>query len=500
MPETAVVVGGGIGGLGVACLLARKGYRVELYEKNEQLGGVASVFSADGFTFDMGPSWYLMPDVFADFFRLVGERVEEHLDLVQLGPSYRIVFAGKNRTVDLYSDLARDIPTLEAIEPGAGDALRRYLDLSRYQYEVALDSFVYKNYDTPFDFFNRDTLVRGRKLHVFSKMHRYVERFFRTDELQKIMEYQLVFLGSSPYNTPALYNIMSHIDFHLGVHYPMGGIHRIPRALAAIGEKAGVTYHLNAPVERILTREGRAVGVRLASGAERPADLVVADASIHHVEDKLLAPSERMYSERYWQSRTLAPSAFILYLGVQGRIPSLTHHNLVFCPDWRAHFSQIFDHPQWPDDPSFYVCAPSVTDPTVAPPGCENLFVLVPMAPGLEATPERLDAYADRTLAAMEATLSIPDLRQRILTRRVFWARDFQQRYNTYRGTALGLAHTLSQTAILRPNNVHKKVKNLYFVGANTNPGIGMPICLISAQLAYKRIAGDRSAGCLRTL
>ena len=498
--KKAIVIGGGIGGLGTAALLGKKGYDVQLFEKNEQLGGVASRFEADGFSFDMGPSWYLMPDVFENFFDLLGERVEDHLDLVKLSPSYRIFFKDTEKIIDMFSDLERDIKTIEKLEPGAGAKLREYLALSKTQYEIAIKGFMYRNYDNIFSFMNLETAVEGKKLEVFAKMNKYVEKFFQSDEVQKIMEYQLVFLGSSPYDTPALYNIMSHIDFSMGVYYPQGGIHEIPCVLRSIGEKYGVRYHVNAPVARILTGRRKARGVRLENGEEHFADLVVADANIHHVETKMLSKPHREYSPRYWKTRTLAPSAFIMYLGVKGKIPSLTHHNLVFARDWKQNFAEIFDKPQWPSDPSFYVCAPSVTDPKVAPEGHENLFVLVPMAPGLFATPEELEKYAERVLAMMETEMNIPDLRERIVYRRIFSGKDFQTRYNTLRGTALGLAHTIWQSAIFRPRNVSKKLKNLYYAGANVNPGIGMPICLISAELAYKRIVGDKSASHLDEL
>jgi phytoene desaturase len=497
MPK-AIIIGGGMGGLGSACLLAKKGYDVELFEKNSQLGGVASTFSAEGFTFDMGPSWYLMPDVFESFFALLGEKVSDYLDLVKLGPSYRIFFKDldkEHNKVDLYSDLAKDIPTLEAIEPGCGEKLKAYLEQSKLQYEIAIKDFMYRNNDTVFDFFNKETIAAGPKLHVWSKMNQYVEKYFTTDEMQKIMEYQLVFLGSSPFDTPALYNIMSHIDFNMGVYYPKGGIHEIPKALTRMAEKNGAKFHTNAPVEKIMTENGKAVGVRLASGQVHKADLVLCNANVHHAEQKLLDKHERQFSESYWESRTLAPSAFILYLGVKGKIPTLTHHNLIFAKDWRQGFGEIFDNPQWPTDPSIYICMPSTTDPTVAPEGYENLFVLVPMAPGLTATESELQAYAEKTLQTLEAVADIPNLRERIVYQRIFWAKDFIENYNNFKGTALGLAHTMRQTAILRPSNVSKKVKNLYFTGANTNPGIGMPICLISAELAYKRIIKDKSLG-----
>lgn len=480
--------------------MAQKGYDVQVVEKNETLGGLCNTFEAEGFRFDMGPSWYLMPDVFAAFFRLLGEDVNEHLDLIRLSPSYRIFFKDKARTVDMYSDLTRDISTFEALEPGSGERLKEYLDRSACQYDIALKGFMYKNYDTLFDFLNLETMTQGRELEVFSRMHHYVEKFFHTDEVQKIMEYQLVFLGSSPYNTPALYNIMAHIDFNMGVFYPRGGIYRIVEALRSLAEKRGVRFRTGTPVTEIETHHGRATGVRLASGERLSADLVVSNASIHHTETRLLKASDRTYRDSYWEKCTLAPSAFILYLGVRGKIPGLVHHNLIFSADWPSNFAEIFDHPQWPTDPSLYVCAPSVTDPTVAPPDHENLFVLVPTAPGLEASEAELEAYAQKTLATLEKEMGIPDLRQRICYQRIFWGKDFQERYNNFRGTALGLAHTLKQTAIFRPRNQSRRVNNLFYVGANTNPGIGMPICLISAELAYKRIIGDRSAGHLSKL
>jgi phytoene desaturase len=499
--ESAIVIGGGIGGLATAALLAKKGFAVRLFEKNETLGGVANTFSAQGFTFDMGPSWYLMPDVFEAFFNLVGERVEDHLDLIKLSPSYRIYFKDQKRHFDFYSDLKRDLATFEQLEAGSGEKLKAYLERSKAQYEIALGGFMYKNYDTVFDFFNKQVATEGRKLEVFARMSDYVAKSFSSDEVQKIMEYQLVFLGSSPYNTPALYNIMSHIDFNMGVWYPRGGIHQIVRALRNIGAKNGAQYFTNSPVARILTgRNHKARGVRLENGEEYFADHIVSNANIHHTEQKLLGKPHRTHSERYWQTRTLAPSAFILYLGLKDKVEDIAHHNLIFSQDWKANFAEIFDSPCWPSDPSLYVCAPSVTDASVAPPGQENLFILVPVAPGLKATPQQLEKFAKRTLETVEKEMNIPNLQERIVYQRLFWGDDFASRYNNLRGSALGLAHTMSQTAILRPNNKSKKLQNLFFAGANTNPGIGMPICLISAELAYKRIIGDKSAGHLQKL
>ncbi len=496
----AVIIGGGIGGLATACLLAKSGYEVTLTEKNAQLGGRANVFEQDGFRFDMGPSWYLMPDVFEHFFELMGKRVEDYLELTQLDPSYQIRFRGTDETIPMHSNLEQDIPTFERLEPGSGKQLEKYLEQSKYQYDVAIRNFMYKNYDTVFDFMNRQTALEGRRLHVFEKMHKYVTRYFKNDMVQKIMEYQLVFLGSSPYNTPALYNIMSHIDFNMGVFYPKGGIYAIIEALVQLGTENGVVYKTGSAVSEILIENARTTGVKLESGEVIAADLVISNADIHHTEMKLLPASAQQHTEAYWQKRTLAPSAFIMYLGLKDKVPNLVHHNLAFAEDWKKGFAEIFDAPKWPSDPSYYVCAPSTTDKTVAPEGKENLFVLVPIAPKLPMDDANIAAYREKVLDLIQDDFGIDNIRDRIIVERVYTSNDFASDYNALGGSALGLAHTLRQTAIFRPNNVSKKVKNLYYAGAGTNPGIGMPICLISAELAYKRIVSDKSAGPLESL
>lgn len=449
----------------------------------------------------MGPSWYLMPDIFEHYFELVGERVEDWLTLKRLDPSYRVFWKDDGRRTDIHSDLERDIPTLNELEPGAGEKFIKYLNRAKSNYEIATSSFIYKNYDSILDFMTPQVAVDGLRLSVFTPMFKYVSKFFKTDEVQKIMLYTLVFLGSSPYNTPALYSIMTHIDFNMGVFYPMGGMYELAKAIAGIAKKNGVELRVNSPVDEILTVNGRATGVRLADGSVIEADIVVSNADVAHTELQLLKKAEdRSHDAKYFASRTLAPSGFIMFLGLKDKVPSLTHHNLAFSKDWQRNFAEIFDEPQYPRDPSYYVCAPSVTDPSVAPEGKENLFVLVPIAAGLEDTPEIRTRYAEQTLSALERDLNIPNIRERIEVQHVFTVNDFAARYNSYRGTALGLAHTLFQTAIFRPNTVSKKVKNLYYVGGNTNPGIGMPMCLVSAELVYKRLIGNKTGAPLKHL
>lgn len=488
-----IIIGSGIGGLAIACLLAKKGYEVLVVEKNEMLGGRASVFESQGYRFDMGPSWYLMPDVFEHFYKLLGEKVSDNLNLVKLSPSYRIFFKDEDKSIDCYSDLTKDLPTVEKLEPGSAENLKKYLALSEYQYNVAIHNFMYKNYNSWWDFINWRSVIEGSKLSVFQPMHKYVRKFFHSEWMQKIMQYQLVFLGSSPYNTPALYNIMSHIDFNMGVFYPQGGMYEIIKSLERIGVNLGVKYKLNSAVKNIVVEKSKATGIINDHNQFESADIVISNADIHYTETQLLAEKWRSFKPSYWSKRVLAPSGFILYLGIDGKIEGLTHHNLIFSQDWQKNFDQIFAKPQLPTDPSFYVCMPSKTDPTVAPQGKENIFVLVPIAADLELTPQALDQYKDKILATMEKTMNIPNLRNRIEFERIFSVQDFKERYNSFKGSALGLAHTFNQTAIFRPNNVSKKVSNLYYVGAGTNPGIGMPICLISAELVLKRIIGDSS-------
>jgi phytoene desaturase len=492
--QHAIIIGAGFGGLSTACYLAKAGYQVTVIEKNERVGGRANLFEAEGYSFDMGPSWYLMPDVFEHFFTIMGEKVEDHLDLRKLDPSYRIFFKNTDQIINIHPGTEANKETFEMLEPGSYEKFLDYLKRSKYQYEVAIGDFMYKNYSSVLDFFNLRMAIEGSKLSVFSKMDTYVKRFFRTPEMQKIMQYTLVFLGSSPYNTPALYNIMTHIDFNMGVYYPMGGMHQVALAVGNVAKKHGVTFIMNTPVARInVNGENLATGVTLENGEVIEADLVVSNADRWFTETHLLEEKHREYKPSYWEKRAMAPSGLVLYLGVDGAVPEIKHHTLVFAEDWEEGFGQIFDRPQWPTDPSFYICNPSKTDPNVAPEGKENLFVLVPIAPDLDYTDESLRAYEDKILEEIEHHCGIPNFRERIEYRKSFSVKDFKEVYNSYKGTALGLAHTMMQTAAFRPDTVSKKVKNLYYAGGSTNPGNGVPICLISGELVYKRLIGDTS-------
>ncbi|MEP7288318.1 MAG: phytoene desaturase family protein, partial [Chloroflexota bacterium] len=476
--KRVLVLGAGVGGLASAALLAKEGYDVTVIEKNEQPGGRASLLERDGFRFDMGPSWYLMPDVYERFFQQMGATTADYLKLTHLSPHYRIFYAD-GQSVDITGDLERDKALFEQIEPGSAAQFDRYLAESKTKYDVSIRSILYKNI-TLCDFMSKELRDSGRDLHVFRSMQNYVASFFKTEKLQQIIQYTLVFLGGIPKNTPALYSLMSHIDFNLGVFYPDGGIHAVINALVALGEQHGVKYIYNQPVTSIDAHEGRVTSVHCGD-TMYAADWVISNADYRHTETLLSDPTKRQYSERYWQQRTLAPSAFIMYLGVKGELPQLAHHNLLFSPDWDGHFRELSTAPAWPHMPSLYICVPSKTDSHVAPPGYENLFVLVPVAAGLTETEESRQQYADSMLDYIERSLGLA-LRDRLVVKEIFSVSDFATRYNSLRGTALGLAHTIWQSALFRPANKSRRLPNLFFVGANTTPGIGVPMCLISAH------------------
>jgi phytoene desaturase len=486
--ERCVVVGGGFGGLATACYLADAGADVTLVEKNDQLGGRASRLHADGFRFDMGPSWYLMPDVFETFFGHFGREPGDYYGLERLDPHYRIFFKDGDR-LDMVPDLERNKAVFESYEDGAAEALESYLAKARRNYEVGMEHFVYEDRPRLRDYVDLEVARNAWGLSLLGSMQDHVERYFDHPKLQQVMQYTLVFLGGAPNNTPALYNLMSHVDFNMGVYYPEGGLGGVVDGIVDLAGELGVSFVTGESVREIRGRRGGFV-VR-TGGGEYLAGLVVSDADYAHTEQELLPPEKRQYDADYWESRTYAPSAYLLYLGVEGDVDPLAHHTLVLPTDWDDHFEQIFEEPAWPDDPAYYVCVPSETDDEVAPHGHSNLFVLVPIAAGLEDTPELRATYRETVLDDLAENAGV-DLRDRIVFEEQFCVADFAERYNATRGTALGLAHTLRQTALFRPPHASEAVDGLYFTGSYTTPGIGVPMCLISGQLTAEAMAAGR--------
>lgn len=485
MAKKVIVIGAGFGGLSSAALLAKKGYEVVILEKNSSLGGRAMQFSEKGFTFDMGPSWYMMPEVFERYFSHFGKTPDSFYKLVHLDPHYRIFF-GKDDTIDMLPDKEKNFETFEKIEPGSVKKIKKYLDKSHELYDIAMKYFVYKNYDSVFDMFDIKFAGVAAKMPVLSTMNSYISKYVKDDKLKKILLYTTVFIGGVPDNTPALYTLMSHIDFNVGVFYPMGGMYSIVQALSDLCDEQKVTIHVNTPVEKINITNGKAVSVT-AGGKEYKADIILSNADMPFTELELLDEEYRTYPKSYWENKTIAPSAFILYLGVKGKVKNLKHHTLFFTYDWEKHFATMYRKPEWPEEPSMYICSPSKTDPSVAPEGDENLFVLVPIAPGLDDTPEIRKNYEQKVIGILEETLG-ESIHDRLVVKKTLSIRDYESLYNAYKGTALGLAPNFFQTAFFRPNNRSKKVQNLFYVGQDTLPGVGVPMALISAELAIERI------------
>ena len=487
--DSVLIIGSGFGGLSTACFLANEGYSVTVLEKNEQLGGRASVLEADGFRFDMGPSWYLMPDVFEWFFEQFDRRPEAYYSLSRLDPHYRIFWKDGDQ-LDIVDDLETNKEAFERYEKGAGETLVDYLEESQNHYDVGMEHFVYTDRPRLRDYLDFDVFRHARGLSLLGKMQDYVEDYFADPKLQQVMQYSLVFLGGAPAKTPALYNLMSHVDFNLGVYYPDGGIASVVDALVELGDELGVTYHTNTPVSRIAGKRNDFT-IQTETNEQYRADLVVSNADYAHTEMSLLPETKQQYDASYWEERTFAPSAYLLYLGVEGGVDPLTHHTLILPTDWDSHFTEIFTEQKWPSNPAYYLCVPSRTDPTVAPEGHTALFVLVPIAPGLDDTPKHRREMRDYLLHDIAEQTGVT-LRQRIVFEEEFCIDDFGSRYNSYAGSALGLAHTLRQTAVFRPNRVSTACDGLYYTGSYTTPGIGVPMCLISGYHTAAAIEQDR--------
>jgi len=497
MKKKAVIIGAGYGGLALANLLAKAGHEVAIYEKNPSAGGRIQVVKQNGFTFDLGPSWYLMPEIFEQYYQLFGRSAKTELDLVRFSPGYKVWSEGYEPLI-IQGDVDKDMTTFEAIEPGAGKKLQRYVARSSQVYEVAVKHALYNNF-TQFSDVLQWPLLRQLPTMlplVWRTLDAHVSRRFRNLRLKQLLEYHMVFLGSSPFQAPAVYSLMSHLDFRSGVYYPRRGMLELVNSMERLGRSLGAAYHYNSPVKQIVLDSHQAAGIELVNGERIAADLVISAADIHHTETKLLPPAARSYSEKYWQKRQPGPGALLVSLGIKGKLSNLHHHNLYFVKNWRENFAAIYETGTVPEHASLYVCNPSKTHPELAPIGHENLFVLLPLPAGVTLTPEQELVCTDKIIKILGEMTREPDLPKRVVSQLIYGPEQFGEQFNAWQYNAFGgESHLLRQSVMFRTRNRSKKVPNLYYVGAGTLSGIGLPMCLISAQLTYKRITRNHRHG-----
>jgi phytoene desaturase len=479
------VIGSGFAGLVSAIELASLGYQVTLFEKNSSIGGRARKFETNGFTFDMGPSWYWMPDVFDKFFARHGKKVEDYYNLLKLDPGFSVIY-GKDNTINVPESFEELVALFENIEKGSGSNLKKFLKKAAVKYKIGMDSLVYKPSHSIFEFINLKVLIGVLYLDVFSNFRSYVKKYFSDSRLTRLMEFPVLFLGATPQNTPALYSLMNYSAFSQGTYYPMGGFHEIILGLSKLANENGVEINCDSNVDKINVVNGKIENI-LVNGKKLLFDGVIASADYHHVEQKLLEKPFRNYSNEYWEKREMSPSSLLFYVGVDKRLKNLQHHNLFFDTDFDQHAKEIYDNPKWPKNPLFYLSCPSITDPSLAPKGNENLMFLIPLAPGLEDTNEMREKYFDIVLKRLK-DLTGNDIKKNIILKKSYCVNDFEKDYNSYKGNAYGLANTLRQTAVLKPRMRNKKIKNLYYTGQLTVPGPGVPPSIISGQIAATEI------------
>lgn len=478
---TSIIIGSGISGLAAAAVLAQRGVKVTILEQNPTVGGRARTWEQEGFIFDMGPSFYWMPDVFERFFARFGSSAAHHYQLKQLSPSYSVIFGMDDRW-DMPAGREAVSALFEKEEPGSGKKLTAFLDEAAVKYRLGMQEIVYKPSLSWSEYMDPQIMIGLLRTSVLSSLRSHVRKNFKSARIRQVMEFPVLFLGATPQDTPALYSLMNHADIDLGTWYPLGGMGKVMDAMQRIAEEQGAVIRTSEPVKRIIVKDGKAVGVETDSGTHT-ADTVLATADYHHVEKDLLPPEHRSYSEKYWEGRTMAPSTLLFYIGLDTRIPNMEHHTLFFDEDLDRHGADIYEHKRWPEKPLFYVSCTSKTDTSVAPLGCENLVILIPIASGSVDDEPTREHYFHLIADRMQRHFGT-DIRQHIKVKRSYCVKDLEMDYNAYRGNAYGLASTLMQTGPLRPRVKSQKVRDLYYAGQLSVPGPGLPPALISGQIA----------------
>lgn len=481
------VIGTGFSSLSCAAYLAKEGHEVIIFEKNDSPGGRCRQFKEQGFTFDMGPSWYWMPEVFEKFFNDFGRTASDFYQLDRLSPSYCIHF-GDEAAVPVSDNLEELKQLFESLEKGAAAKLDQFLADASVKYDSGMNRFVHKPSLSVFEFAKWEIVKGFMKLDLLKAFSKHIRSYFKHPRIIQILEFPVLFLGATPQNIPALYSLMNYADLVGGTWYPQKGMFEIIRAMTAICENTGVKINYNSPVEKIAAGNGskNAEGI-IVNGKLLTFDYVIGGADYHHVDQNLLDKPYRNYSEKYWETREMAPSCLIYYIGVGKKLKNIVHHNLYFDTDFGQHAKEIYDTKKWPQHPLFYVCAPSVTDETVAPEGCENLFLLIPIAPGIKDDEAERERLFQQTMKRFEKLTNQPVIDE-IVYKRSYALNDFISDYNAFKGNAYGLANTLKQTAFLKPKIRNKKLNNVFYTGQLTTPGPGVPPSIISGKVVAEYI------------
>jgi phytoene desaturase len=485
------IIGAGFSGMAAAATLAQKGLHVDVYEKNALPGGRAQWFEDAGFVFDMGPSWYWMPDVFERYFALFGKKPSDYYTLDRLDPSYQVVYSAEE-SYRIPAHLKELYHLFDQIEPQSSKQLEKFLVEAEYKYNIGINELVYKPGKSLLEFADWRVIKGLFRLDLLNPISTHIRSYFKNPKLIELLEFPVLFLGAKPSKTPALYSLMNYADIKLGTWYPQGGMKKIGEAMHALALEQGVHFHFNTPVTKLIPdKKNKTIDV-INPLRNKKYDYVIGAGDYHHIEQHLLDQEHRTYSQRYWDKRVMAPSSLIFYIGLNTKVDKLLHHTLFFDEDFQVHAAEIYDTPTWPEKPLFYVCCPSKTDTSVAPEGHENIFILIPLAPGLEDTEERRAHLFDIVWKRLE-NFTKTSLKEHIVYKRSYAHNDFINDYHSFKGNAYGLANTLRQTAILKPSIQSSKIKNLFYAGQLTVPGPGVPPALISGQLAAQEVLNSLS-------
>ena len=477
MKSTVNIIGSGFSSLAASCYLAKAGYDVTIFEKNSTIGGRARQLIKDGFTFDIGPTWYWMPDVFERFFSDFNKKPSDYYTLEKLNPAYSVYF-GKDDFITIEDTLEKIIKAFEKEEAGSSKKLKKFIKIAQSNYNIAIKDLVYNPGVSPLELITPATIKKVNQF--FSTIKKDVRKEFKNDRLVKILEFPVLFLGAKPSDTPSFYSFMNYADFGLGTFHPKKGMYQVILAMENLAKELGVNIKVDTPIDKIIVENCEAKGI-VSNGENYYSDIVVSGADYHHTET-LLDESNRQYSEKYWEKKTFAPSSLLFYVGFNKKLKNVNHHTLFFDVDFDVHAEAIYDDPKWPENPLFYASFPSITDDNVAPQGKEAGIFLIPLAPGLEDTPELRTTYFNKIIDRFE-NLTSQNVKNDIIFKESFCINDFIKDYNSYKGNAYGMANTLLQTAFLRPKLKSKKVENLFFTGQLTVPGPGVPPSLISGKL-----------------